>query len=56
MVGLPLKRDIEKRDYLDHFESPFRPRYSTEAALITFVDVISGRIRRVQFSWLVISW
>lgn len=38
MVGQQLDRDLEEVDYLDLFQLDFRPGYSTETELVTFVD------------------
>lgn len=38
MIGQQLERDLEEVDYLGLFQLDFRPGYSTEIALVTFVE------------------
>uniref|UniRef100_A0A2D4LQ82 Reverse transcriptase domain-containing protein n=1 Tax=Micrurus spixii TaxID=129469 RepID=A0A2D4LQ82_9SAUR len=38
VVALQLRRSLDEADYLDPFQSGFRPRYSTEMALVALTD------------------
>ncbi|KAF7245399.1 RNA-directed DNA polymerase from mobile element jockey [Varanus komodoensis] len=55
VVAGQLQALLDETDYLDPFQSGFRPKYGTESALVTLYDDRAGRetggVRPCWFSW-----